>query len=883
MYRAIQLRRVCQLSILAFLCHTPTPLWAQESDNSPQTPEKIPESTEEKAAFMILIADRDGDGKMARSEAPGPMYRDNFGRFDLNGDDVLDPNEIKNAARGMRMSPPMVDRLKSPLLRLDVNEDGKISQAEAEADADFAKNFAEADLDADGQLSEYEVAAKVRTKEVIEFQKTYDPASESRAKKNEPFAIKLAKSWSGFSNSGEYRLGLDSSEALTGQESAYIKATHGSRSFAQFSQTIDAAKFAGKRVELSAQVKAEDVVNGTGVSGVWLRVDGSRMRAFDNMLDRGITQSDHWQTASVVLDIPEDAIRLAVGGIHQGTGTAWFDDFQLRVVDEDISVTQPTTELPKEDQPTVEQRSKIAAKLKEDQNSASLQNPSFETPARWLGIGIQDLKVTGIFPNSLAEELGIQVGDQLLKVDEQEIRSIGDFVSALYAAEGKRRLNVLRDGEELEFVFQSAEATSKHMNASELPAAPSTRRFPRMTEESAKKYVERFDSNGDGLISEDEARGPVSRNFLRYDKNQNGAIDADEILRSGLRVSKGRRNILEMLLSRNEEEEDGKLPLAELPTFFKPLADELDLNSDGFLTEVELERIPEVVQARTVQLGQRSDPDFKPSVANPKYAEGNAPTVAIDAGHNNFHTMDGRYQAFASVLEADGVNVVEYAGKFTAESLAEVDILVVANALPEGSPQRGVKVDSAFSDSEIKTLAAWVEGGGALFLLADHAPYGKAAEKLGKELGVEMTSGFVLGPDEANRGQITFSQANNTLAAHPISKGEHSTPISQVVSFTGQAIRGNHHYEPILKLPPGVSFRASRGPTTSDEVKPDLDGWHQGIVGQLGKGRIAVFGEAGMFSAQVSAQGSRMGMSADRAEQNQKLLINIIHWLNGDL
>jgi hypothetical protein len=49
---------------------------------------------------------------------------------------------------------------------------------------------------------------------------------------------------------------------------------------------------------------------------------------------------------------------------------------------------------------------------------------------------------------------------------------------------------------------------------------------------------------------------------------------------------------------------------------------------------------------------------------------------------------------------------------------------------------------------------------------------------------------------------------------------------------------------------------------------------------KVGKGRLAVFGEAGMFSAQLAGPRQRMGMNAPGAEQNHQLLLNVMHWLS---
>jgi hypothetical protein len=51
---------------------------------------------------------------------------------------------------------------------------------------------------------------------------------------------------------------------------------------------------------------------------------------------------------------------------------------------------------------------------------------------------------------------------------------------------------------------------------------------------------------------------------------------------------------------------------------------------------------------------------------------------------------------------------------------------------------------------------------------------------------------------------------------------------------------------------------------------------------KYGKGRLVIFGEAAMFTAQLAGPTkARAGMNADYADENYRLLLNIIHWLDG--
>ena len=49
-----------------------------------------------------------------------------------------------------------------------------------------------------------------------------------------------------------------------------------------------------------------------------------------------------------------------------------------------------------------------------------------------------------------------------------------------------------------------------------------------------------------------------------------------------------------------------------------------------------------------------------------------------------------------------------------------------------------------------------------------------------------------------------------------------------------------------------------------------------------GTGKVAVFGEAAMFTAQVNANGP-MGMNHPDAQQNAQFVFNVLHWLTGSL
>ncbi len=56
----------------------------------------------------------------------------------------------------------------------------------------------------------------------------------------------------------------------------------------------------------------------------------------------------------------------------------------------------------------------------------------------------------------------------------------------------------------------------------------------------------------------------------------------------------------------------------------------------------------------TLSAQQLADEQFDPPIPQPAYAQGKGAVVAIDEAHFNFHTLSGRFQAFAKLLGKDG-------------------------------------------------------------------------------------------------------------------------------------------------------------------------------------------------------------------------------------
>ncbi len=302
------------------------------------------------------------------------------------------------------------------------------------------------------------------------------------------------------------------------------------------------------------------------------------------------------------------------------------------------------------------------------------------------------------------------------------------------------------------------------------------------------------------------------------------------------------------------------------------------------------------VLAGSVQGQQLAALDFEPTVGAPAYPRGGGPIVLIDEGHHNFHTIGpttdyddahqqvtipGRYGPFADLLRRDGYVVKSLRSLLSRAALVDVQVLVIANALAEANVDDwSLPNPSAFEDDEIEAIVTWVREGGALLLIADHQPWPAAAAELAERFGLLFYNG--------STERLQFRRKIGTLRDHPITRGRGmAEQIDCVLTFSGQAFRFDSETtgDPLLIIPPQTTLVLHWDPfqdLTEKVPRIRADGMLQGAAVRFGAGRVAAFGEAAMFTAQVDEEGP-MGMNHPEAPQNAQFVLNVLHWLTGVL
>lgn len=295
---------------------------------------------------------------------------------------------------------------------------------------------------------------------------------------------------------------------------------------------------------------------------------------------------------------------------------------------------------------------------------------------------------------------------------------------------------------------------------------------------------------------------------------------------------------------------------------------------------------------------QVPDSSFDASVARPAFAAGAGPRVVVDEAHHEFHTADGRYKPFADLLRNDGFRVRRGLVPFTPAALDSVDLLVISNAMGSDTMSAAVARRPAFTPAECAAVEAWVRDGGALLLIADHAPMGEASQALAERFGVTMSGGYVIDTvrtrgEPGGASNIPFSDGSGLASGHPIAQGrDTSERVGRVRTFTGQALRPPAGATALLALsdaavdilpdtPSGLS-----APEFREKRRTPVPEWAQGLAMRHGRGRVVMLGEAGMLSAQLilrsGREPGRMGMNV-AGNDNRRFALNLARWLAGVL
>lgn len=157
---------------------------------------------------------------------------------------------------------------------------------------------------------------------------------EKESRKSEPAC------WLQYTNLPEnyYTVDQDQDEVFAGESSVRFGSISENAQWGSLWQSINAAAYAGKRVEFSAFLKFQDAA--PGVSLYVMTTDANGSITGGGQLD-WISGSMDWHSRSLVLDIPSDSAALTYAFNILGQGTLWVDDARIVPVGDGVELTYP--------------------------------------------------------------------------------------------------------------------------------------------------------------------------------------------------------------------------------------------------------------------------------------------------------------------------------------------------------------------------------------------------------------------------------------------------------------------------------------------------------------------------------------------------------------
>lgn len=279
---------------------------------------------------------------------------------------------------------------------------------------------------------------------------------------------------------------------------------------------------------------------------------------------------------------------------------------------------------------------------------------------------------------------------------------------------------------------------------------------------------------------------------------------------------------------------------------------------------------------------------------SPAYAAETGPVITIHR-HVSPYLQRGSYSAFANLASSDGFRINWLDAPLTEDVLARTDILAIVNAYSRDGADdyrkhSTLSVPSIYSEPELDLIENWIRQGGALLLLADHSPFAGGTIRLAERFGVIYLTGHAI-LEKPNREfvevRVDFQKTPTSadagmLASHPITDGSLGVePIDHFHAFGGQAIIPPPDSVNLLTLPQDfeaiLTYRLGEELGTAPRIP--AGGFSQGLAMDFENGRLAVFGEAGGFTAQRIEDEDAFGLASPDADQNAEFALATLRWL----
>lgn len=148
-------------------------------------------------------------------------------------------------------------------------------------------------------------------------------------------ALQLTSGWVSEGDGYEFDLDRDAE----GRDFGSVSSSSGQYHRGILKQRFSAHPYWGKRIKLVGYCRCENV---SWYGGIFVRTEklNGRPITSDDIANRCLVGTSDWLRYELVIDVPPEAINIAIGAYLRGTGKVWFKDLQI----EEVTRAVPTTD-----------------------------------------------------------------------------------------------------------------------------------------------------------------------------------------------------------------------------------------------------------------------------------------------------------------------------------------------------------------------------------------------------------------------------------------------------------------------------------------------------------------------------------------------------------
>lgn len=189
------------------------------------------------------------------------------------------------------------------------------------------------------------------------------------------------------------------------------------------------------------------------------------------------------------------------------------------------------------------------------------------------------------------------------------------------------------------------------------------------------------------------------------------------------------------------------------------------------------------------QRSQAVDRNWSFQNDSPAWQTGSGPRIVFSTKDSDF-IKTGLHEPLAELARSDGFRTEQSEPPLLPLTLPQNSVLVLINPYLRDSYRDypAMLPPSVYTEEEIEGIRHWVGAGGALLVIADHAPYGGGSSALAEAFGFSFINGHAIEDAAVLEGLVRvrwgFEAGTGLNTGHPVTDGAWAATRSPAFSHS---------------------------------------------------------------------------------------------------